>query len=51
MTKLESTKQVNKIKLSAINNGGYDKNKNAVLSECKRHFEQFGDDLTPKCLK
>ena len=51
MTKLESTKQVNSIKLSAIRKGGYDKHKSAIINECKRHLVQFGDDLTPKQYK
>ena len=51
MTKLESTKQINRIKASAIKAGGMEKFKGAILEACKKHFEEFGVDLTPPQLK
>ena len=48
MTQLESTKQINSLKLKAIKKGGYAKFEKTLLAACKNHFELFGVDLTPK---
>jgi hypothetical protein len=50
MTKLESTKAINQIKIIAIKEGGYDKNKVVILLACEMHLEEFGEDLRPKQL-
>lgn len=50
MTRLESTKAINNLKIKAIRNGGYAKFKTEILNMCAKHFELFGSDLTPKHL-
>ena len=50
MTKLESTEAINKLKLSAIKNGGYIKHSKAILNACAEHNKHFDNDLTPKQL-
>jgi hypothetical protein len=51
MSKLESTKAINSLKLKAIKKGGYAKLKAEILEACKKHFELFGTDLTPSQLR
>ena len=48
--RLESTKRINKIKLSAIRSGGYAKHSKKILKACEYHLEAYGIDLTPKQL-
>lgn len=48
MSKLESIKQLNSLKLSAIKNGGYEKNKKVLLEACLLHQTLFGDNHIPK---
>ena len=50
MTQLAATKQLNALKLYAINNGGYEKHKTVILLACEYHKTTFGVDLTPKHL-
>jgi hypothetical protein len=50
MTQLAATKQLNALKLHAINNGGFEKNKDLILLACEFHKEKYGVDLTPKQL-
>lgn len=50
MSQLESTKAINRLKLSAIKNGGYVKNKGAIIEACTLHQSRFGQDLFPKQL-
>jgi hypothetical protein len=50
MTRLESTKSINNLKVKAIRNGGFVKFKNQILDACAKHKELFGIDLTPKHL-
>ncbi len=47
---LESTKRINRIKMSAIKNGGYAKHSKIILKACADHLEAYGIDLTPKHL-
>lgn len=51
MNELQSTKQINSLKVKAIRNGGFSKYKDQIIEKCKQHFEAFGIDLTPKHLK
>jgi|TARA_R110000796_G_scaffold59008_5_gene135966 hypothetical protein len=51
MTKLESIKNINRIKLNAIKKGGYKKHYTAIKDACAKHFEQFGSDHMPLQLK
>ena len=48
MNQLTSTKQINALKLQAINKGGYHTMKDIILLACDYHFKTFGVDLTPK---
>jgi len=48
MNQLAATKQLNALKLHAINNGGYEKHKTLILIACEYHKKTFGVDLTPK---
>lgn len=48
MDQLTATKQLNALKLHAINNGGFEKYKTVILSACEYHKNTFGKDLTPK---
>jgi|TARA_R110000823_G_scaffold188979_1_gene320921 hypothetical protein len=48
MTQLQSTKNLNSLKLKAIKNGGYAKHRNIILLACEAHKAAFGVDLTPK---
>jgi len=50
MTKLESTKQINKLKAFAIKNGGYSKHEAVIKKACNAHLVSFGIDLTPPFL-
>ena len=50
MTRLESTKKINSLKMTAIRNGGYIRFKKQILEMCAKHKEFFGIDLTPKQL-
>ena len=50
MTRLESTKQINKLKMSAIRNGGYTKHASKIIEACAIHNTTFGFDLTPQQL-
>jgi hypothetical protein len=50
INRLESTKRINKIKLSAIRSGGYAKHSKKILKACEYHLEAYGIDLTPKQL-
>jgi hypothetical protein len=48
MTRLESTKRINNLKLNAIKKGGYTgRNLNRIISACEIHKAEFGIDLTP----
>lgn len=49
-TQLESTKEINSLKIKAIKKGGYLKFKNEILMVCENHKKLFGNDLTPKQL-
>jgi len=51
MNQLAATKQLNALKLHAINNGGYEKHKTVILLACEFHQKTFGVDLTPKQFK
>jgi len=51
MNQLESTKQINALKLKAIDKGGYHTMKDIILLACDWHKETFKIDLTPKQLK
>ena len=51
MTRLESTIQLNNLKQTAIKKGGYKKHSKAIIDACRKHFERFGVDHTPKQLK
>lgn len=48
MTQLQATKQLNALKLYAIDNGGFEENKTLILMACEYHEKTFGVDLTPK---
>lgn len=48
MSKLQSTKAINALKVRAINNGGYKKNRSEIILACAKHRNQYGVDLTPK---
>ena len=48
MTQLAATKQLNALKLHAINNGGFEKFRTVILLACEYHKTTFGVDLTPK---
>lgn len=50
MTRLQSTKTINNLKIKAIRNGGYIRFKKQILEACSKHKELFGIDLTPKHL-
>tara|TARA_B110000902_G_scaffold256760_1_gene323971 strand:- start:839 stop:997 length:159 start_codon:yes stop_codon:yes gene_type:complete len=50
MNRLESTKQINKLKMSAIKNGGYAKHASKIIKACELHNATFGFDLTPQQL-
>jgi hypothetical protein len=50
MTRLDSTKAINSLKVKAIRKGGYAKFKDQILVACALHLELFGIDLTPKHL-
>jgi hypothetical protein len=50
MNRLESTKQINKLKMSAIRNGGYTKHASKIIEACAIHNTTFGFDLTPQQL-
>tara|TARA_R110002074_G_scaffold315635_1_gene486042 strand:- start:249 stop:407 length:159 start_codon:yes stop_codon:yes gene_type:complete len=50
MSRLESTKAINKLKLSAIKNGGYAKYAKKIIEACTLHLEAYGIDLTPQQL-
>ena len=45
------TKNINRIKLTAIRNGGYKKHAKTIIEACARHLEEFGMDLTPQQFK
>ncbi len=47
---LESTKNINRIKLRAIKNGGYAKHSKKIIEACALHLEAYGMDLTPQQL-
>ena len=49
-TQLESTKNINNLKVKAIRNGGYKKFSCEIIKACKLHLELFGINLTPKQL-
>jgi len=48
MNQLTAIKQLNALKLYAINNGGYEKHKTVILLACEFHKKTFEIDLTPK---
>jgi hypothetical protein len=50
MSQLESSKRINKLKLSAIKNGGYIKNREAIIEACTYHLTTYEQDLFPKNL-
>lgn len=50
MDRLESTKNINQMKATAIRNGGYAKHKTTIMLACAKHRNRFGIDLTPKHL-
>ena len=51
MTRLKSTKEINKLKLRSIKNGGYKRNASKIIKACTNHMEAFGIDLLPQQLK
>jgi hypothetical protein len=51
MTQLQATKQLNALKLHAIDNGGFEKHKTIILLACEYHKKTYGIDHTPKQLK
>lgn len=51
MNQLESTKQINRLKLNCIKNGGYKKHAEILLKACKIHYQKYGTDYTPFQLK
>jgi hypothetical protein len=51
MCELTSTKQINALKLIAIEKGGYHVMEAVLRMACKLHFNNYGKDLAPKCFK
>ena len=51
MTRLQSTKNINSLKLKAIRNGGYKKHAKKIIEACNKHKDIFGIDLTPQHIK
>lgn len=50
MTQLSSTKNINKFKIFASKNGGYQTHINKMRQLCWEHFCAYGTDLFPKQL-
>lgn len=48
MNQLASTKQINALKLKAIDKGGYHTMEGVIRMACKLHFKNYGVDYTPK---
>ena len=51
MKRLQSTKNINSLKLKAIRNGGYKKHAKKIIEACNKHKDIFGIDLTPQHIK
>jgi len=48
MNQLESTKKINRLKASAIKNGGYQKHRDQILFACNVHLIKYNQNLIPK---